>query len=117
MRVSHLKNKFFFLKFFLSGNWLLHELREKEIISLWDLLFCKFKQSITNQVAEYCNGLYCNTCFLMKKKNKVYHLIINVASFDAVMLKVINLSSADKFSEEFNDMIIASLPNLFSEYD
>ena len=70
------------------------------------------------QVAEYCDGLYHNTWFLVKKKNEDYHLIITVVPLNAVTLKDTNLSpSADEFSEEFSGMMVASLLDLFSGYD
>ena len=54
----------------------------------------------------------------MKKKNEDYHLIIAVVPLNTVMLKDINLSSsADEFSEEFSDMMIAFSLDLFSRYD
>ena len=54
----------------------------------------------------------------MKKKNEDYCLIITVVPLNAVTLKDINLSSsADEFSEEFSDMMIAFLLDLFSGYD
>lgn len=70
------------------------------------------------QVAEYYDELYCNTWFLVKKKNEDYHLIITVVPLNTVTLKDVNLSSsADEFSEEFSDMMVAFLLDLFSEYD
>ena len=54
----------------------------------------------------------------MKKKNEDYYLIITVVSLNTVTLKDINLSSsADEFSDKFNDMMIAFLLDLFSKYD
>ena len=54
----------------------------------------------------------------MKKKNGDYCLIITVVPLNTVTLKDTNLSSsADEFSEEFSDMTVAFLLDLFSEYD
>ena len=52
------------------------------------------------------------------KKNEDYCFIIAVVSLNTVILKDLNLSSsADEYSEEFSDMIVDFLLDLFFGYD
>jgi hypothetical protein len=56
--------------------------------------------------------------FLSRKKKKKYRLINVALKMNRVTIRNANLSSAvNEFSEEFADCVIASLMNLFFEYD
>ena len=67
---------------------------------------------------EYCNSLYQNFYFLVKKGNRKYQLINTVVFLNRVLVKNINLlPSADKFLEEFGGMIVTLIVDLFLGYD
>ncbi len=77
------------------------------------------KDRIKNDVLEFCYELYRNSWFLVKKKKKEKYRLINVVlEINRVTIRDANLSFAvNEFSEEFADCVIASLMNLFFEYD
>ena len=67
---------------------------------------------------EYCNSLYQNFYFLVKKGNRKYQLINTVVFLNRVLVKNINLlPSADEFSEEFGEIAVTLIVDLFLGYD
>ena len=67
---------------------------------------------------EYCNSLYQNFYFLVGKGNRKYQLINTVVFLNRVLVKnIILLPSADKFLEEFDEIAVTSVVNLFLGYD
>ena len=67
---------------------------------------------------EYCNSLYQNFYFLVGKSNRKYQLINTAVFLNRVLVKDINLPlSADEFSEEFGEIAVTLVVDLFSEYN
>ncbi len=77
------------------------------------------KNRIKDDVLELCYEFYRNSGFLVKKKKKEKYRLINVVlKMNRIIIRNANLSFAiDEFSEKFVDCAIASLVNLFFEYD
>lgn len=67
---------------------------------------------------EYCNSLYQNFYFLVKKGNRKYQLINTVVFLNRVLVKDANLlPSVDEFLEEFGGMTVTLIVDLFLGYD
>ena len=67
---------------------------------------------------EYCNRLYQNFYFLIRKSNGKYQLINVVVFLNRVSVKDVNLPSlANKFLEKFDGMAVTLVVNLFLGYD
>ena len=67
---------------------------------------------------EYCNSLYQNFYFLVGKSNRKYQLINTAVFLNRVLVKDTNLPlSADEFSEEFGEIAVTLIVDLFSEYN
>ncbi len=77
------------------------------------------KNRIKNDVLKSCYDFYKNLWFLIKKKEKNKYRLINVVlKMNQVIIQNANLSSAvNEFSEKFVDCVIASLIDLFFDYD
>jgi hypothetical protein len=77
------------------------------------------KNRIKNDVLELCYKFYRSSWFLVKKKKKEKYRLINVVlKMNRIIIRNANLFSAiEEFSEKFVDCAIASLVNLFFEYD
>jgi hypothetical protein len=77
------------------------------------------KNRIKRETLESCHESYRNSWFLMKKKkSRKYRLINAIIEMNRVTVRDANLSSSiDEFSENFADCAVASLIDLFSEYD
>ena len=77
------------------------------------------KERLKSGVIEPCHGPYRNPWFLVKKGDgKRYRLINNATEINRVTIRDANLPpSADEFSEDFAGCKVASLIDLFSEYD
>ena len=67
---------------------------------------------------EYCNSLYQNFYFLVRKGNRKYQLINTVIFLNRILIKDANLlPSADEFSEKFGKIAVTSVVDLFSGYN
>ena len=67
---------------------------------------------------EYCNGPYQNFYFLVRKGNRKYQLINTVIFLNRILIKDANLlPSADEFSEEFGEIAVTLIVDLFLGYD
>lgn len=69
-------------------------------------------------VLEYCDGLYRNPYFLVKKREGKYRLINNAIEINCVTVRDAGLPpSPDDFAEEFAGLAISLLIDFFSGYD
>ena len=101
---------------------ILHEAWQTSSFSISkDLLktVIKILQSYINtNVLEYCNDLYQNSWFLVKKKFEKYQIINTVINMNQYTVWDTNLSSNVKeFTERSVRMIIVLLINFYSKYN
>jgi hypothetical protein len=86
--------------------------------TLTEIVAEMIRNRITNDVLEFCYEFYRNSWFLIKKKKKKYRLINVALKMNRVIIRNANLLFAmNEFSKEFADCVIASLMNLFFEYN
>ena len=74
---------------------------------------------INREILEFCHKSYCNSYFLIKKKKfKKYQFINATMKINWVIIRDVNLfSSMNDFFENFMRCIIASLVDIFFDYD
>src|SRR6266487_3833376 len=77
------------------------------------------RERLQKNLIEPSYTLYRNPYFLVKKKEEnKYRLINNVVKINRIIIRDGNLPPAiDKFSEEFDNYIITSFIDFFSDYD
>jgi hypothetical protein len=76
------------------------------------------RQRLKNSVLEYCDSLYRNLWFLVKKKSGKYRLVNAAIEINKNTVRDANLPlSVDEFSEEFARCQIVSMIDFFSGYD
>jgi hypothetical protein len=77
------------------------------------------KERLNRGVLEYSKGLYRNLWFLVKKKKLGEYRLINLAIYlNIVIRRDANLLlSIDEFIDEFTGCYIASLVDLYSNYN
>ena len=86
--------------------------------TLHQIIINMLKNWIKHDILKSCHDLYRNLWFLIKKKFNQYHIINAAMNMNKIIIRDINLlSNVNEFFEEFIDMIMIFLIDLFSEYD
>lgn len=78
----------------------------------------KIQERVDAGIYERCEGPYRNPWFAVKKKNNDFRVVNAAMKINAKTVRDATLPpSADEFSEHMAEMVVASLPDLFSGYD
>ncbi len=86
--------------------------------TLHQIIINMLKNWIKHDILKSCHDSYWNFWFLIKKKFNQYHMINAAMNMNKIIIRDINLlSNVNEFFEEFIDMIMISLIDLFSEYN
>ncbi len=86
--------------------------------TLHQIIIDMLKNWIKHDILKSCYDLYWNFWFLIKKKFNQYHMINAAMNMNKIIIKDVNLlSDVNEFFEEFVDMIMIFLIDLFSEYN
>jgi len=73
---------------------------------------------IDTNVLEYCNDLYWNSWFLVKKKSEKYWIINAIINMNWYIIWDMNfLSNVKEFAERSAEMTIILLVDFYSEYN
>ncbi len=86
--------------------------------TLHQIIIDMLKNQIKHDILKSCHDSYQNLWFLIKKKFNQYHMINAAMNMNKIIIRDIDLfSDVNEFFEEFVDMVMIFLINLFSEYD
>ena len=85
---------------------------------LHQIIIDMLKNWIKHDILKSCHDSYQNLWFLIKKKFNQYHMINAAMNMNKIIIRDVNLlSDVNEFFEEFINMIMIFLIDLFSEYD
>ncbi len=86
--------------------------------TLYQIIIDMLKNWIKHDILKSCHDLYQNFWFLIKKKFNQYCMINAAMNMNKIIIRDVNLlSDVNEFFEEFIDIIMIFLIDLFSEYD